>query len=404
MPGVQPGGQQFQPTPPINVGRRKRRSPILLGCLVFLGLIVVVVGIGGIYVWRKSVYTPPDRQAPAIPERAAGTMTEFPVDNDPNDPAQPTTVQTELLGGTLASNSSSTSATTSKLPPGVTKTGLAKGGTSMTSSTYRPKKLIPGASSASTQGNVYINVVTTSPNQPKYGDGLITAILDATGGQRTGVRVQSPSGATYIGSKIRSSDAYVYVLTKQNSDIVVILYSDDPSNQSVVDRLAQSVGNGQGLMDYPEVKDSLWTLPASVPSGLTLVEINTMTGAQIEAQLAGTGGNNADMKEFISQMRSFIPDRLTGARYVDSNRQEWASLTFQYGSSFGAWRTWLLARGALGLGGAESVTVRDVNGVYLNQDGQRILVFQKGPYLIFLSGPGGSPVDRLVALGNTVQV
>jgi hypothetical protein len=404
MPSAQPGvgGQQFQPSPPINVGK-KRRSPILLGCLVFLGLIVVVAGIGGIYVWRRSVYSPPDRQTPAIPERAQGTMTEFPVDNDPNDPSRPTSVQTEILGGTLAQNSTSTPAT--KLPPGVDRSGLAKGATSMTSSTYKPKKNIPSSGgTASNQGDVYINVVTTMPNQQNFGNGLANSIVKATGGTQTGVRVTSPSGGIYVGSKIRSNDAYVYVLTKQNSDIVIIIYSDDTSNQAMVDRLAQSVGNGQGLLDYPEVKDSLWTLPASVPSGLTLVEINTMSGAQIEAQISRSAGGNADMGEFISQMRSFIPDRLTGARYVDSNRQEWATVSFEYGSSFAAWRTWLLARGALGLGGAESVTVRDVNGVYLNQDGSRILVFQKGPYLIFLSGPGSASTDRLVALGNTIQV
>jgi len=48
--------------------------------------------------------------------------------------------------------------------------------------------------------------------------------------------------------------------------------------------------------------------------------------------------------------------------------------------------------------------VRDVDGIYLNQEGKRILLFQKGPYLIFLSGPANSSVDRLVALGNQIQV
>lgn len=402
MPGQPQGGPQFQQRPPINVGK-KRRSPILLGCLVFLGLIVIIAGIGGIYIWRRSVYTPPDRQAPAIPERAAGTMTEFPVDNDANDPSRPTTVQTEALGGTIASKNSSTASTT-KLPPGVDRAGLAKGATSMTSSTYRPKRLA-GSSAPSNQGNVYINVVNTMPNQQNFGDGLATSVVNASGGQRTGVRVQSSNGAIYVGSRIRSNSAYVYILTKQNSDIVIILYSEDPTNSAMVDRLAQSVGNGQGLVDYPEVKESLWTLPATVPSGLTLVEINTLSGAQIEAQIAGSaGGSNADLEKFLSEMRSFIPDRLTGARYVDSNRQEWATMTLEYGSSFSAWKTWLLARGALGLSGAESTTVREVTGVYMTQDGMKILVFQKGPYLVFLSGPANASITGLVALGNGIQV
>jgi hypothetical protein len=391
----------MQPPParPINVGK-KRRSPLLLGCLVVIGLIFVAVAVGGIVIWRKASYSPPERKAPDVPERAAGTMTEFPVDNDPNAPATPTSVQTEALGGTTTKSSSES---TTKLPPGVDRTKLSKGATSMTSSTYRPR---PKGSSptASTGGDVYINVVNTLPNQPNFGNGLASSIADSTGGTQTGVRLSSPNGATYVGSKIVSATVSVYVLTKQGADVVIILYSDDPSNRSVVDRLAQNVGNGQGLMDYPEVKDSLWTLPASTPPGLTLVEINTITGTQIENQIARSSGGGDDMQKIMSQMRPFIPYQLSGARYVDANNKEWVSLNFQYESSFQAWRTWLLARSVLGLSGAQTVTVRDVDGLYMDQDGTKILVFQKGPYLIFLSGPSGTAVDRLVLLGNQFQV
>ena len=397
VPVGMPPHQQMA-TPPINVGK-KRRSPLLLGCLFVLGLLVVGAAGGGIYIWRRASYTAPERKSPDIPERAAGTMTEFPVDNDPDSPATPTSVQTEALGGTFA-KSNSDSAT--KLPPGVDRTKLSKGGTSMTSSTYRPRPKSGGTSPSS--GNVYINVVNVAPNQPNYGSGLVTSIVDATGGQQTGVRVQSPGGAIYVGSKITSATANVYVLNKQGADVVIILYADDPSNRSMLDRLAQNVGNGQGLMDYPEVKESLWTLPAATPPGLKLVEINTVTGQQIEDQIARSSGGGDDVQKIMSQMRPFIPNQLTGARYIDAGNKEWVSLNFQYESSFQAWRTWLLARSALGLGGAQSTTVRDVNGLYLDQDGMRILVFQKGPYLIFLSSPSGTAIDRLVGLGNQFQV
>jgi hypothetical protein len=103
-------------------------------------------------------------------------------------------------------------------------------------------------------------------------------------------------------------------------------------------------------------------------------------------------------------MRPFIPERLTGARYLDTGRKDWVALEFEYGSTFQAWRTWLLARGALGLSGAQTTTVRDVDALYLDQEGKRILVFQKGPYLVFLSGPSAATADRLVALGNQFQV
>jgi hypothetical protein len=367
-----------------------------MGCLILLGLLGVVGLAGGIYVWRSASYTPPERKEPAIPERAAGTMTEFPVDGD----SQPTNVQSEALGGTIAKSSDKSS---TKLPPGVDRTKLAKGATAMTSSTYKPKSKTPSSPSTSTSGDVYINVLTANPGQTNFGDDLASSVVMATGGTKTGVRVQSPTGVIYTGTKIRSPQTNVYVLTKQGGEIVILIFSPDPASQTMADRLAQSVGNGQGLLDYPEIKDSLWTLPAVTPPGLTLVEINTVTGAQIENSIAAAGGGE-DVQRTLSQMKPFIPARLVGARYTDGSRGEWATLTFQYESTFQAWRTWLLARSALGLGGAESTTVREVTGVYLNQEGMRILVFQKGPYLIFLSGPAGANLDRLVSLGDQFQV
>jgi hypothetical protein len=367
----------------------------MIGCLVLVGLVVVVVAAGGIYVWRRTSYTPPNRQTPAIPERAAGTLTEFPVDNDPNAPATPTAVQTETLGGATGKSASSSP---SKLPPGIDRSGLSKGATSMTSTTYIPKPKSGGTASTGTAKNeIYICVLTAMPNQPNFGDSLVTSVVSATSGTRTGVQVRSPKGAVYTGSKIRSSDAYVYVLNKQGGGIVILIYSPDPASANVVDRLAQNVGNGDGLIDYPQVKDSLWTLPATTPSDLTLQEIYTLTGSQIENSIGGGG-------DFPSEMRAFIPERLTSARYSDAGRQEWLVLNLEYGSSFAAWRTWLLARGALGLSGAQSTTVRDVDALYMNDDGKRLLIFQKGPYLIFLSGPSSASADRFVALGNQIQV
>lgn len=391
-----PAGVPF-PQAPLNVGR-KRRSPVLLGCLVFLGLVIAVIAGAGIYVWRSTIYTPPERTAPQLPERASGTMTEFPVDNDPNAPARPTSVQTEALGGTMAT---STSTLTTKLPPGIDRTRLAKGATSMTSSTYKPKDT---NSATSTGGEVYIYVLNTMPNQPNFASGLVSSILEATGGEQTGVRVEGSTGVVYAGSKIRSADANVYVLTKEGGDIVVILYSDDPANQSI-GRLAQNVGNGQGLIDYPELKGSLWTLPASTPTGMTLVEISTISGTQIEEYLGRSFGNGEEDQRVLSHMRAFLPARLTGARYREGNNGEWMSFNFEYESSFQAWRTFLLVRGALGIGGTQSTTVRDVKGLYFAQEaGIRVFVFQKGPYLIILTGPDGTTMERMVALGNQFQV
>jgi hypothetical protein len=473
----------------------------MMGCLVILGLLLVGAAAGGIYVWRRASYTPPVRTAPDIPQRAAGTLTEFPVDNDPNAPARPTSVHTEALTGATAKAEGYTPI---KLPPGIDRPSLSKGATAMTSATYKPKpKSAPASTVPSTKDEIYISVLVAT-NQAGFTEGLAESVLAATGGQQTGVRVQSPKGPIYTGSSVRSPQGTVYVLNKQGGEIVILIYAPDPSMQSVVDRLAQNVNNGEGLNDYPEIKNAFWTLPAQTPSDLTLVEISTLTSAQIENSMGSSldtrgaprpsgswaslgtadctgqdvgqsvgsaspdpaqcntngtiaicwdgvsyknpgkagawctykntggkpcrGGGNPGFvyqcsvagassiatrptpdtgergTDLPPAMRAFIPDRMTTARYLDSSRQEWVAINLEYGSSFQAWRTWLLARGALGLGGAESTTVREVDGLYLTQEGKRLLVFQKGPYLIFLSGPAAASQERLVALGNQFQV
>ena len=367
----------------------------MLGCLIFIGLIVVSIGAGGIYIWRATTYTPPVRKAPDIPERASGTLIEFPVDTEKSAPARPTSVQTESLDGKKAGAGGSSPA---KLPPGIDRSRLSKGATTMTSATYRPparKNAAP--SSTSTNEEIYICVLTAMPNEPGFGEDLAKLVTGATTGRQVPWGVKSKKGPEYKGWQINSQQANVYVLTKQGGDIVILIYGSDPSTKAVVDRLALNVGNGEGLNDYPEVKESLWTLPAATPTDLTLLEISTLTGTQIENSV-GSGG------DLPSQMRPFIPDRMSAARYADSGQQEWVALNLEYGSSFQAWRTWLLARGALGLSGAQTTTVRDVDGLYVEQEGKRILVFQKGPYLIFLSAPSSSPLDRLIALGNQFQV
>ena len=395
IPALQPPRAPYSPPPLKPV--KKRRSPFMMGCLVILGLLLVGAAAGGIYVWRRASYTPPVRTAPDIPQRAAGTLTEFPVDNDPNAPARPTSVHTEALTG---ATEKAEGYTPTKLPPGIDRPSLSKGATAMTSATYKPKpKTAPAATVPSTKDEIYISVLVAT-NQAGFTEGLAESVLAATGGQQTGVRVQSPKGPIYTGSSVRSPQGTIYVLNKQGGEIVILIYAPDPSMQSVVDRLAQNVNNGEGLNDYPEIKNAFWTLPAQTPSDLTLVEINTLTSAQIENSMGSSEGGTG----LPPEMRSFIPDRMTTARYLDSSRQDWVAINLEYGSSFQAWRTWLLARGALGLGGAESTTVREVDGLYLNQEGKRLLVFQKGPYLIFLSGPAAASQERLVALGNQFQV
>jgi hypothetical protein len=337
-------------------------------------------------------------------------MKEFPVDNDPTSPAAPTSVATETLtpGG---SGRTSTAGISSKtpLPPGLDRSALAQRADSMTTATYQPRQTTPASGTTPTTtagGQVIVIVLNLLPNSGGAADAIAGTVAQASGGDATGITVQSPNGAAYTGRRIKTPQICVYVLQKQDDSVAIIVFAPDPAAQQLADRLAQNVGNGEGLNDYPDVNSSLASLPATLPSDLKLEEINTLTRNQIESSLAGSAGTSGqeDVGRILEQMRNFIPERLTAIRYSDASRQEWNALQFEYGSSFQAWRTWLLARGALGLSGSQSTTVREVDGLYIDQDGQRILIFQKGPYLMVLGSPSSVPVERLVALGNQFQV
>jgi len=416
---ARPGPSVPYAPPPVAAPKRSSFGKIfLIGCLGLVVVSVLAAGGVGIYVWRRASYTPPDRKPPQLPQRTAGTMREFPVDTDPTAPAAPTSVATQSLtpDGPSGASSSGISSQT-PLPPGLDRSTLARRADSMTTATYRPRQQTPTSTTAPANvpadspptaaagGQVIVIVLNLLPNSGGAADALAAAVTQASGGQATGVQVQSPNGAIYTGSRIRTQQICVYILQKQDASVAIIVFAPDPGTQQMADRLAMNVGNGDGLNDYPDVKDSFSTLPAAVPSGLTIEEINTLTRNQIESLLAGpAGGGGEDVGRILEQMRNFIPDRLLSVRYSDTSRQEWNALSFEYGSTFQAWRTWLLARGALGLSGSQSTTVREVDALYLDQDGKRILIFQKGPYLVVLGGPSAVPLDRLVALGNQFQL
>ena len=72
------------------------------------------------------------------------------------------------------------SSSSTKLPPGIDKTKLSKGATTMTSATYKPQPKTPSssASATTTKNNIYICVLTAMPGQTDFGDGLATSVVD----------------------------------------------------------------------------------------------------------------------------------------------------------------------------------------------------------------------------------
>jgi len=416
-------GQPMPVAVATTVGARPRSSAgklaaVALVMVAFIGLLTA--GAGWVAFGRPLSYTPPKRQPPKLSKRMAGTMTEFPVDTKTDAPARPTSIVTQNFQRGSGRSSQTAQVPAKWLPPGVSRDSLPRRANSMTSAVYRtgqrnglaetpaPTSSQPPTTTttATTTDQTYVHVLDTPPDQPQISSEIAREVGRATGAALRGVRVQSPDGDVYVGSRIQTPQSSVYVLDKQNSDVVIIIYSPDASTKDVADRLAQNVGNGEGLNDYPETQGSLWTLPSDLPGQLTLEEVNTITADDLISQenlrtIEKEGG--AEVQRLIAQVRQFIPERMTAARYQDGAQRDWGALVCEYGSPRRAWNNWMLIRWTAGTG-MKSVSVLGVDGRYADVDKDRMMIFQKGPYLVILTQPADVPVERLVEMANGFQM
>lgn len=496
-----------------------QRTSIGQMTLIGAGMAVVVLLVFGVFSWltlaNVFAYSPPERKPPAMSERTAGTLTEFPVDTDANEPLTPESVIAEDLQN--APKSGSDNQTAKRLPPGVNRESLRqRGGTTLTTTVYRRR---PKAEQPTPVGEIYICVLRITPGQA---DAFAVDIVKATSGNRSGTRLQNPRDGIYVGSKIQTPQTLIYVLEKQGADTLILIYSPTSAMNDAAIRLAGNVGNGEGLSDYPETQNALWTLPQQKPSDLVLIDFSTQTRAemglaQIDLNRNGTNDNrntdvssgkisyigcykdtsafdldgflersrsnppqrcietcrakgfkyagvqysesclcgnsygkygaadncnmkctgdssqicggyssngiyttgfvakdvqvkdnktidkNADTQELIDLFSQFIPERATYARYQDAARRDWEVMIYDYDSTRRAWNNWLLLSWTVGLGG-QSISLKHGGGIYADTGDGRALIFQKGPYLIFILAPAATATDKLVLLGDGFQV
>ncbi len=398
---------------PVPVTAAPVRSSGGKGAIAGLVVGAIALLLIGVTVWffffREIPYTPPNRQKPQLPQRAEGTMTEFPVDSSTTSPTKPTSVVTQDFG----QGTQTVKAPKEWLPSAVDRSSIARKARAMTSVTYRPqtKPATPSASTnkgtivASPSDSIYVHVLDAPP---ELGDEIASAVSGSTQADRTGVKVNSPDGDVYSGSRIRTLQTVVYVLTKQSGNVVIIIYSPNPSMQESAERLARNVGNGEGLNDYPEVKNSLWTLPARPPADLTLQEINTFTSEDFDRAMneveSGAKKSDAETQKALSQLKMILPERMTTARYLDSARKEWTIINCDFASTRRAANTWTLLSWTIGLTAMREVKIGNEEGMLAEDGGERVLLYKKGPYIVILSSPSSAPADRLMALAGGFQI
>jgi hypothetical protein len=448
---------QALPPAPVAVSTPPQRTPagkmVLAASAMVIVIVALIGGVGWLTLGRALAYTPPPRKAPALPQRMAGRMKEFPVDTSAKSPVKPTSVVTQEFpkpgtsrtsGSTppppplgSSSSSSSSSRTTSQnrapsvqvppkwLPPGMQQASLPQVATGVTATAYRPPSASGAASTPATgttsttqptgqpqgqsaSGNDFICVLVLDipQDQPQGVTTISTSIANAANGQQTGVQVQSPGGDVYTGTRIRTATISVYVLKKQGDNVVIIVYAPTPAGWDTAARLATNVGNGEGLNDYPETQNSIWVLPQTPPDGFVLQEVKTQTPDDwgVSSQDLQAPGADARVQQQLAQLRQFIPQRATSARYQDGAGQEWDALVFDYESARQAWNLWMMLRWTVGLGGMQSVSVGGSGGLYTNTDEGRVLAFQKGPYLVLLKGPSSAPLERMTEFAGKFQM
>lgn len=396
------------------------RMPMGKMALAGAALVVLVMGTVGGAGWlafgTAMAYTPPKRQPPEMPQRMAGTLKEFPVDTASNSPVRPGSVITQNFQQS-GTKSAAQQLPPKWLPPGLDREGLRSRANAITSVSYRPQPQAAlsasstnnsrGKETASAADQIYVHVLDSPADKPGQGEAVASSVIQATRGEGGGVRIDSPDGDVYTGWRIRTPQIVVFVLDKQGANILIIIYAPTPAMQSVAERLAANVGNGEGLNDYTEVQNSLWTLPQMPQDDLVLQEMNTLTRDDLfspeDLKRSGSSKNNPEAQEMFAGVSLYIPERFTTARYSDGSHREWNALVCDFGSARSAWNTWMIVRWTAGFG-MQSASVLNEGALYVDSEGQRLLIFQKGPYMVVLGGPSAAPQERMVAWANKFQI
>ncbi len=373
----------------------KRRSPVLK-IIGITALVLVLAGFGYFGYSTGMFKLSGNKQMPQLPQRVSGTLSDFPVDSNGANPWKPATVSTQPLGP-----GASLKLPAKSLPPGITSRTLNPIGTSITNSDYKRQP-------ADTPINISV-ITANGPSAPAVDSLSRTVAANIPQVAVTTVRVQSPQGGQYTGYRLRNSQIEVFIIGHAQSSNVIIVFAPDPSVMQPAEQLASSVGNGNGVYDYPEFKANFSSLPAQLPAGMELLEFQTFTAAELglsSQQLTnslGGNSNNPQAAEWNAQVQRFVPQSFTLARYRDARNNSYRVIVGEYSGTVKAWGTWMLLRTMASTADSKSVSIGSNSGIAFRQDGQYYVLFQTGPHLIAMEGPDGS-AQTLIQLGQFIQL
>ncbi len=375
---------------------------LALSAVAMTAVLVVLCGGAGFYALTRALaYTPPARKAPALPKRMAGMLREFPVDTDAANPAAVKAVVSQDF--TSGSGSKALSVGSSWLPTGFPSAELPRLASSMTSAEYGRRS--PAGERSTSRARSYVHVVKRRRPSHRPSDELERMVARSTGGKRTGISVQSPSGATYVGSRIDTGKEETFVLGRPDSDTVVLVHAPDSEGRELTERLAQNVGNGEGLNDNPEARDELAALPADLPPGFETISVGSIDlAAALEEASQGGSTPPQDVDKALAPIRRFLPGWVTTAEYRSSGGGEWRAAVLDYGDPRQAANLWLLMRYTVGLGMSEAQQMPDLGARLVDFGDGKGLAFRKGPYIVVVTGPSSATAEQLAALASAMQM
>ena len=368
-----------------------------IGCLAFLAFIAV--GLAWFLFGPSQSYQSAARSEPAVPPHMAGTLTEFPVDPNAQDPMQPTGVISQNFTPTGSSGSTPTLQTPADtLPPGLSSSTIPQVASGMTSTTYK----------GSGSGSPAVNVHVLGGANVAQGSSIAQGIAQSAGGSLQGVRVQSPQGQTYDGYSVQTTTIMVYVLINRSARTIIILYTPQVLGFPAIKRLASSVGNGRGLREYPKLVDTYGALPALPPPGYVITSLRTFSGgelqttlAQGEAQLGKEAA--AALGQILQVVRLLIPERGTIALYGNARREEKGVMLGNYGSGRKSAVAWRALAWTVGWG-MRKRSAPGLDGLVMEDSGARIMIFRKGPFLGMVKVPQSAGEQELIDLARSVQL
>ena len=369
-------------------------AKVILGLILLAGVSYFAFGL--LQSGKKMFSGGAQPGAARLPQRMAGTLSEFPVDTD-GTPGRPTSVIAQNLQ--LSPKDGRSKLPPKSLPQALPESKLSQVADTMTSAMYQARPVDPPVS---------VHVMNTTEQAGPQSRRIAEAVsAGSASAEMSGIRVQSPAGAEYTGFRVRTPETVTYVMDKTGASIVIIVYAPDPSVKALADRLAANVGNGSGLLEDEAAQSSLAALPAQLPAGIQLAETNTYSGAALEGtmdQFRSALGNDfgPEANQWIDEVKSVMPPQLTTARYVDQAARDFKVAVGDYGSSLKAWVFWQLLRATVSLTGMKPVSMNGGDAYSSVDEGTEYLLFRRGGCLGLVAGPDDK-TGRTLRMAEAIQ-